>query len=126
MFHFADETTISVLDCIDMQEVEEALFEQVKWENVTSEDNDKENGIWEEITSPEINLNIKPIQEAEIKINETEEVKEEIFEHVEWLNVTEEESWAEIVDREIPLEDISVSEIARNLQWADHNITSMV
>lgn len=78
-----------------------------------------EEGIWEDITSPEIHAKVTAIQEANITRIETKEVEEEAFEHDQWLNVTEGESWADIDSREIPLVNITVFEVARNLQWSD-------
>ena len=57
----------------------------------------------------EIHAKVTAIQEANITRIETKEVED----------VTEGESWADIVSREIPLEDITVFEVARNLQWSD-------
>ena len=116
MYYFADETNNSKFEG---QEVKAEIVEDVKWFMVTDEDENVEEDIWEDITSPEIHVKVTAIQEANITRIETKEVEEESFEHDQWLDVTEGESWADIVSREIPLEDITVFEVARNLQWSD-------
>ena len=100
-----------------MQEVKAELNEDVKWPMVTDEDENVKEDIWEDTTSTEIHVKVTAIQEA--RRIETKEVEEEAFEHDQWLDVTEGESWGDIVSREIPLEDITVFEVARNLQWSD-------
>ena len=75
--------------------------------------------IWEDISSPKIHVKVTALQEAKITRVETKRVEEEAFEHDQWLDVTEGESWADIISREIPLEDITVFGVARNLQWSD-------
>ena len=121
MYYFADETNNSKFEeeSKDGQEVKAEIVEDVKWFMVTDEDENVEEDIWEDITSPEIHAKVTAIQEANITRIETKEVEEESFEHDQWLDVTEGESWADIVSREIPLEDITVFEVARNLQWSD-------
>ena len=121
MYYFADETNNSKFEeeSNDGQEVKAEIVEDVKWFMVTDEDENVEEDIWEDITSPEIHAKVTAIQEANITRIETKEVEEESFEHDQWLDVTEGESWADIVSREIPLEDITVFEVARNLQWSD-------
>ena len=121
MYHLADETKNSKLEeeSNDVQEVKAELNEDVKWLMVTDKDENVKEDIWEDITSPEIHAKVTAIQEANITRIETKEVEEEAFEHDQWLDVTEGESWADIVSREIPLEDITVFEVARNLQWSD-------
>ena len=121
LYHFADETNNSKLEeeSNDVQEFKAELTEDVKWFMVTKEDENVEEGICEDITSPEIHAKVTAIQEANITRIETKEVEEEAFEHDQWLGVTEGESWGDIVSREIPLEDITVFEVARNLQWSD-------
>ena len=116
LYYFADETNNSKFEG---QEVKAEIVEDVKWFMVTDEDENVEEDIWEDITSPEIHVKVTAIQEANITRIETKEVEEEAFEHDQWLDVTEGESWADIVSREIPLEDITVFEVARNLQWSD-------
>ena len=86
---------------------------------VTDDDENVKEDIWEDISSPKIHVKVIAIQEAKITRVETKRVDEEAFEHDQWLDVTEGESWADIVSREIPLEDITVFEVARNLQWSD-------
>ncbi|CAH3108140.1 unnamed protein product, partial [Pocillopora meandrina] len=103
----------------DVQEFKAELTEDVKWFMVTKEDKNVEEGICEDITSPEIHVKVTAIQEATITRIETKEVEGEAFEHDQWLDVTEGESWGDIASREIPLEDITVFEVARNLQWSD-------
>ena len=122
LYYFADETNNSKFEeeSNDGQEVKAEIVEDVKWFMVTDEDENVEEDIWEDITSPEIHAKLTAIQEANITRIETKEVEEESFEHDQWLDVTEGESWADIVSREIPLEDITVFEVARNLQWSDH------
>ena len=117
LYHFADETNKE--ESNDVQEFKAELTEDVKWFMVTKEDENVEEGICEDITSPEIHVKVTAIQEANITRIETKEVEEEAFEHDQWLDVTEGESWGDIVSREIPLEDITVFEVARNLQWSD-------
>ena len=121
MYYFADETNNRKFEeeSNDGQEVKAEIVEDVKWFMVTDEDENVEEDIWEDITSPEIHAKVTAIQEANITRIETKEVEEESFEHDQWLDVTEGESWADIVSREIPLEDITVFEVARNLQWSD-------
>ena len=121
LYYFADETNNSKFEeeSKDGQEVKAEIVEDVKWFMVTDEDENVEEDIWEDITSPEIHAKVTAIQEANITRIETKEVEEESFEHDQWLDVTEGESWADIVSREIPLEDITVFEVARNLQWSD-------
>ena len=121
MYYFADETNNSKFEeeSNNGQEVKAEIVEDVKWFMVTDEDENVEEDIWEDITSPEVHAKVTAIQEANITRIETKEVEEESFEHDQWLNVTEGESWADIVSREIPLEDITVFEVARNLQWSD-------
>ena len=121
LYHFADETRNSKLEeeSNDVQDVKAELTEDVKWFMVNKEDENVEEGIWEDITPPEIHAKVTAIQEANITRIETKEVEEEAFEHDQWLDVTEGESWGDIVSREIPLEDITVFEVARNLQWSD-------
>ena len=121
LYYFADETNNSKFEeeSNDGQEVKAEIVEDVKWFMVTDEDENVEEDIWEDITSPEIHAKVTAIQEANITRIETKEVEEESFEHDQWLDVTEGESWADIVSREIPLEDITVFEVARNLQWSD-------
>ena len=121
LYYFADETNNSKFEeeSNDGQEVKAEIVEDVKWFMVTDEDENVEEDIWEDITSPEIHVKVTAIQEANITRIETKEVEEESFEHDQWLDVTEGESWADIVSREIPLEDITVFEVARNLQWSD-------
>ena len=121
LYYFADETNNSKFEeeSDDGQEVKAEIVEDVKWFMVTDEDENVEEDIWEDITSPEIHAKVTAIQEANITRIETKEVEEESFEHDQWLDVTEGESWADIVSREIPLEDITVFEVARNLQWSD-------
>ena len=116
LYYFADETNNSKFEG---QEVKAEIVEDVKWFMVTDEDENVEEDIWEDITSPEIHVKVTAIQEANITRIETKEVEEESFKHDQWLDVTEGESWADIVSREIPLEDITVFEVARNLQWSD-------
>ena len=120
-YHFADETNISKLDeeSNDVQGFRAEIVEEVKWLMVVDEDENVKEDIWEDITFPKIHAKVTAIQEANITRIETKEVEEESFEHDQWLNVTEGESWADIVSREIPLEDITVLEVARNLQWSD-------
>ena len=121
LYYFADETNNRKFEeeSNDGQEVKAEIVEDVKWFMVTDEDENVEEDIWEDITSPEIHAKVTAIQEANITRIETKEVEEESFEHDQWLDVTEGESWADIVSREIPLEDITVFEVARNLQWSD-------
>ena len=121
LYYFADETNNSKFEeeSDDGQEVKAEIVEDVKWFMVTDEDENVEEDIWEDVTSPEIHAKVTAIQEANITRIETKEVEEEAFEHDQWLDVTEGESWADIVSREIPLEDITVFEVARNLQWSD-------
>ena len=121
LYYFADETNNSKLEeeSNDGQEVKAEIVEDMKWFMVTDEDENVEEDIWEDVTSPEIHAKVTAIQEANITRIETKEVEEEAFEHDQWLDVTEGESWADIVSREIPLEDITVFEVARNLQWSD-------
>ena len=121
LYYFADETNNSKFEeeSNDGQEVKAEIVEDVKWFMVTDEDENVEEDIWEDITSPEIHAKVTAIQEANITRIETKEVEEEAFEHDQWLDVTEGESWADIVSREIPLEDITVFEVVRNLQWSD-------
>ena len=121
LYYFADETNNSKFEeeSNDGQEVKAEIVEDVKWFMVTDEDENVEEDIWEDITSPEIHAKLTAIQEANITRIETKEVEEESFEHDQSLDVTEGESWADIVSREIPLEDITVFEVARNLQWSD-------
>ena len=121
LYYFADETNNSKFEeeSNNGQEVKAEIVEDVKWFMVTDEDENVEEDIWEDITSPEVHAKVTAIQEANITRIETKEVEEESFEHDQWLNVTEGESWADIVSREIPLEDITVFEVARNLQWSD-------
>ena len=121
LYHFADETRNSKLEeeSNDVQDVKAELTEDVKWFMVNKEDENVEEGIWEDITSPEIHAKVTAIQEANITRIETKEVEEEAFEHDQWLDVTEGESWAGIDSREIPLVNITVFEVARNLQWSD-------
>ena len=121
LYYFADETNNSKFEeeSNDGQEFKAEIVEDVKWFMVTDEDENVEEDIWEDITSPEIHAKVTAIQEANITRIETKEVEEESFEHDQWLDVTEGESWADIVSREIPLEDITVFEVARNLQWSD-------
>ena len=121
LYYFADETNNSKFEeeSDDGQEVKAEIVEDVKWFMVTDEDENVEEDIWEDITSPEIHAKVTAIQEANITRIETKEVEEESFKHDQWLDVTEGESWADIVSREIPLEDITVFEVARNLQWSD-------
>ena len=121
LYYFADETNNSKFEeeSNDGQEVKAEIVEDVKWFMVTDEDENVEEDIWEDITSPEIHAKVTAIQEANITRIETKEVEEESFKHDQWLDVTEGESWADIVSREIPLEDITVFEVARNLQWSD-------
>ena len=121
MYHFSDETNNSKLkgESNDVQEFKAEITEDVKWFMVTKEDENVEEGICEDITSPKIHVKVTAIQEANITRIETKEVEEESFEHDQWLNVTEGESWGDVVSREIPLEDITVFEVARNLQWSD-------
>ena len=121
LYHFADETNNSKLEeeSNDVQEFKAELTEDVKWFMVSKEDENVEEGICEDITSPDIHVKVTAIQEANITRIETKEVEEEAFEHDQWLDVTEGESWGDIVSREIPLEDITVFEVARNLQWSD-------
>ena len=121
LYYFADGTNNSKFEeeSNDGQEVKAEIVEDVKWFMVTDEDENVEEDIWEDITSPEIHAKVTAIQEANITRIETKEVEEESFEHDQWLDVTEGESWADIVSREIPLEDITVFEVARNLQWSD-------
>ena len=111
MYYFADETNNSKFEeeSDDEQEVKAEIVEDVKWFMVTDEDENVEEDIWEDVTSPEIHAKVTAIQEANITRIETKEVED----------VTEGESWADIVSREIPLEDITVFEVARNLQWSD-------
>ena len=119
LYHLADETKNSKLEeeSNDVQEVKAELNEDVKWPMVTDEDENVKEDIWEDTTSTEIHVKVTAIQEA--RRIETKEVEEEAFEHDQWLDVTEGESWGDIVSREIPLEDITVFEVARNLQWSD-------
>ena len=119
LYHLADETKNSKLEeeSNDVQEVKAELNEDVKWPMVTDEDENVKEDIWEDTTSTEIHVKVTTIQEA--RRIETKEVEEEAFEHDQWLDVTEGESWGDIVSREIPLEDITVFEVARNLQWSD-------
>ena len=121
LYHLADETKNSKLEeeSNDVQEVKAELNEDVKWLMVTDEDENVKEDICEDITSPDIHAKVTAIQEANITRIETEEVEGEAFEHDQWLDITEGESWADIVSREIPLEDITVFEVARNLQWSD-------
>ena len=121
LYYFADETNNSKFEeeSNDGQEVKAEIVEDVKWFMVTDEDENVEEDIWEDITSPEIHAKVTAIQEANITRIETKEVEEESFKHDQWLDVTEGESWADIVSREIPLEDVTVFEVARNLQWSD-------
>ena len=121
LYYFADETNNSKFEeeSDDGQEVKAEIVEDVKWFMVTDEDENVEEDIWEDVTSPEIHAKVTAIQEANITRIETKEVEEESFKHDQWLDVTEGESWADIVSREIPLEDITVFEVARNLQWSD-------
>ena len=121
LYHFADETRNSKLEeeSNDVQDVKAELTEDVKWFMVNKEDENVEEGIWEDIASPEIHAKVTAIQEANITRIETKEVEEEAFEHDQWLDVTEGESWAGIDSREIPLVNITVFEVARNLQWSD-------
>ena len=121
LYYFADETNNSKFEeeSNDGQEVKAEIVEDVKWFMVTDKDENVDEDIWEDITSPEIHAKVTAIQEANITRIETKEVEEESFEHDQWLDVTEGESWADIVSREIPLEDITVFEVARNLQWSD-------
>ena len=119
LYHLADETKNSKLEeeSNDVQEVKAELNEDVKWPMVTDEDENVKEDIWEDTTSTEIHVKVTAIQEA--RRIETKEVEEEAFEHDQWLDVTEGESWGDIASREIPLEDITVFEVARNLQWSD-------
>ena len=119
LYHLADETKNSKLEeeSNDVQEVKAELNEDVKWPMVTDEDENVKEDIWEDTTSTEIHVKVTAIQEA--RRIETKEVEEEAFEHDQWLDVIEGESWGDIVSREIPLEDITVFEVARNLQWSD-------
>ena len=119
LYHLADETKNSKLEeeSNDVQEVKAELNEDVKWPMVTDEDENVKEDIWEDTTSTEIHVKVTAIQEA--RRIETKEVEEEAFEHDQWLDVTKGESWGDIVSREIPLEDITVFEVARNLQWSD-------
>ena len=103
----------------NVQQVKAELTEDVKWLMVTKEDENVEEDIWEDIASPKIHVKVTAIQDAKTTKIETKEVKEGAFEHDQWLDVTEGESWADIVSREIPLEDITVFGVARNLQWSD-------
>ena len=121
LYYFADETNNSKFEeeSDDGQEVKAEIVEDVKWFMVTDEDENVEEEIWEDVTSPEIHAKVTAIQEANITRIETKEVEEESFKHDQWLDVTEGESWADIVSREIPLEDITVFEVARNLQWSE-------
>ena len=111
LYYFADETNNSKFEeeSDDEQEVKAEIVEDVKWFMVTDEDENVEEDIWEDVTSPEIHAKVTAIQEANITRIETKEVED----------VTEGESWADIVSREIPLEGITVFEVARNLQWSD-------
>ena len=111
LYYFADETNNSKFEeeSDDEQEVKAEIVEDVKWFMVTDEDENVDEDIWEDITSPEIHAKVTAIQEANITRIETKEVED----------VTEGESWADIVSREIPLEGITVFEVARNLQWSD-------
>ena len=119
LYHLADETKNSKLEeeSNDVQEVKAELNEDVKWPMVTDEDENVKEDIWEDTTSTEIHVKVTAIQEA--RRIETKEVEEEAFEHDQWLDIIEGESWGDIVSREIPLEDITVFEVARNLQWSD-------
>ena len=121
LYYFADETNNSKLEeeSNDGQEVKAEIVEDMKWFMVTDEDENVEEDIWEDITSPKIQVKATAIQEANITKIEAKEVEEEALEHDQWLDVTEGESWADIVSREIPLEDITVFEVARNLQWSE-------
>ena len=121
LYHFADETKNSKLEeeSNDVQKFKAELTEDVKWFMVTKEDENVEEGICEDITSPDIHAKVTANQEANITRIETKEVEDEAFEHDQWLDVTEGESWGDIDSREIPLEDITVFEVARNLQWLD-------
>ena len=117
LYHFADETNKE--ESNDVQEFKAELTEDVKWFMVTKEDENVKEGICEDITSPEVHAKVTAIQEANIPRIETKGVEGEALEHDQWLDVTEGESWGDIVSREIPLEDITVFEVARNLQWSD-------
>ena len=121
LYHFADETKNSKLEeeSNDGQEVKAELTEDVKSFVVTKEDENVEEDFWEDITSPKIHVKVTAIQEANITRIETKEVEEEAFEHDQWLDVTEGESRADIVSKEIPPEDITVFEVVRNLQSSD-------
>ena len=121
LYHFADETTNSKLEeeSNDVQEFKAELTEDVKWFMVTEEDANVEEGICEDITSPEIHVKVTAIQEGNITRIETKEVEEESFEHDQWLDVTEGEARADIASKKIPLEDITVFEVVGNLQSSD-------
>ena len=121
LYYFADETNNSKFEeeSNDGQEVKAEIVEDVKWFMVTDEDENVEEDIWEDITSPEIHAKVTAIQEANITRIETKEVEEEAFEHDQWLDVTEGESRADIASKKIPLEDITVFEVVRNLQSSD-------
>ena len=58
MYHFADETNNSKLEeeSNDVQEFKAELTEDVKWFMVTKEDENVEEGICEDITSPKIHV----------------------------------------------------------------------
>ena len=121
LYHFADETKNSKLEeeSNDGQEVKAELTEDVKSFVVTKEDENVEEDFWEDITSPKIHVKVTAIQEANITRIETKEVEEEAFEHDQWLDVTEGEARADIASKKIPLEDITVFEVVRNLQSSD-------
>ena len=120
LYHFAGETNISKLEeeSNDVQEFKVEIVEEVKWLTVTDEDDNVKEDIWKDITSPKIHAKVTAIQEANITRIETEEVEEEAFEHDQWLDVTEGESTTDIVSN-VPLEDITVFEVVRNLQSSD-------
>ena len=121
LYHFADETNISKLEeeSNDVQEFKAEIVEEVKWLMVTDEDENVKEDICEDITSPKIHAKVTAIQEANITRIETEEEEEEAFKHDQWLDATEGESRADIVSKKIPLEDITVFEVVRNLQSSD-------
>ena len=121
LYHFADETNISKLEeeSNDVQEFKAEIVEEVKWLMVTDEDENVQEDIWEDITSTKIHVKVTAIQETNITRIETKEVEEESFEHDQWLDVNEGESRAEIVSKEIPVEDITVFEVVKNLQSSD-------
>ena len=121
LYYFADETNNSKFEeeSDDGQEVKAEIVEDVKWFMVTDEDENVEEDIWEDVTSPEIHAKVTAIQEANITRIETKEVEEEAFEHDQWLDVTEGEARADIASKEIPLEDVTVFEVVGNLQSSD-------